>query len=67
MLADWADIRSFLSDYDVTAVSAFPDCVAVFAEYQILCYVVKEFSVTFFVTFFNGCDHFEKQWLAGRQ
>ena len=60
MVTNWADFRSFFSHYDMTAVATLPYAVAITGEYELIFHVFKEFSITFFVLFFYGCDAFKE-------
>ena len=49
-----ANFRSFLTDFNVTAVTALPYHFAFFSEYSHIFDVIYEGKISFFVTFF--CD-----------
>ena len=54
MSAGWADFRSLGAYYDVTAVAAFPHFHLTFLEHFLRLHIVKEGTVTLFVTLFDG-------------
>ena len=60
MVADRTDIGSGGADYDVAAVAAFPDTVAVFGEDKAALDVLKQLAIACFMLFFNGRDHLEQ-------
>lgn len=59
MSAYRADFRSLCSDYDMTAVAAFPNLDFALSEHFLRLHIMKQRSVTLFVMFFDGCDSTE--------
>ena len=59
MCADGADFRSLRADYDVAAVTTFPNLDFAFFEHLCRFHIVEEGAVAFFVHLFDGGDHAE--------
>ena len=49
MVADWANLRSLLAYYDMSAFRALPDAVAVTREDELVLYVLQELAITLLV------------------
>src|SRR5699024_6177397 len=61
MCANRANIGRFFADYDVAAVRALPNGVAVFREDQTALDVGEQLSVSFLVHFFNLADFLKQK------
>ncbi len=59
MLADGANFRSVGANYDMTAVAAGPDLVAVARENEAVFNISQKSLVSFFVMLFNLANHAE--------
>ena len=59
MVANRAHLGSVLTDYDVSAVSALPNAIAVLREYLLLVHVAQQLAVTLLVSLFDCAYHAE--------
>ncbi|MDJ1645473.1 hypothetical protein P5W92_34480, partial [Streptomyces sp. J15] len=57
MVADWANLWSLLTYYDMTAVRALPDAIAVSREYELVLYVLQELAITLLVVLLDFSHH----------
>ena len=57
MVADWANLWSLLAYYDMTAVRALPDAVAVTREDELVLHVLQEFAITLLVVLLDFSHH----------
>jgi hypothetical protein len=53
VVADWANLWSLLAYYDMTAVRALPDAVAITREDELVLHVLQEFAITLLVVLLN--------------
>ena len=60
MVADRADLRSLLSDHDMTAVGALPDGVLVTGENHRILNLTQQLAVTLLMGLLNGADFGEE-------
>ena len=59
MVADWANLWSLLAYYDMTAVRALPNAVAVAREDELVLHVLQELAITLLVVLLDFCHHFK--------
>ena len=59
VVADWANLWSLLAYYDMTAVRALPDAVAVAREDELVLHVLQELAITLLVVLLNLSHHFK--------
>ena len=57
VVADWANLWSLLTYYDMTAVRALPDAIAVSREYELVLYVLQELAITLLVVLLDFSHH----------
>src|SRR5574344_2356821 len=61
MLADRANLRSLLSDYNMTAVRALPNHILLTREYYATFHILKKLSVTLFMSLLDSANFLEKE------
>ena len=52
-------LRSLLADYNVSAVCALPNHIAIAGENKSVVEVFKQLTIPFLMLFFNLADHFK--------
>lgn len=57
VVADWANLRSLLAYYDMSAVRALPDAVAVTREDELVLYVLQELAITLLMMLLDFSNH----------
>ena len=57
VVANWANLRSLLANYDMAAVSALPDAIAITREDQLVLYVLQELAITLLMMLLNLSNH----------
>ena len=59
VVANWANLWSLLAYYDVTAVRALPDAIAITRENYLVLNVLQELAITLLVVLLNLSYHLE--------
>ena len=57
MVANWANLRSLLANYDMAAVRALPDAIAITREDELVLYILQEFAITLLMMLLDLSNH----------